>query len=313
LPPRYPAGHRNCHQTPITRVREAAIDWLPQHVVAFGTMQGGDWSTTAGAAWARFYDRVGSAFAIVAAPKIRAWYETTPVGQQNRSLLDVCCGTGQLARHFLDHGYTVTALDVSAEMLRYAGEHAGDAVEAGRASFVRADAADFEIQGTFGSRAEAGGRTTPGPVGVKNVLHEIDPDAADEHPDERPHETRSRVERVGPGDLRLLAAVPEDELGHRVVNRQTGIAREAPDYVAERPRRVLEDVRRRNAHRTAALQIRLKQRARKPDRLDREEIERHDPLGLRSRNSRQLGPSRRGAGPSRFLPAAAPGLQSSRP
>jgi hypothetical protein len=48
------------------------------------------------------------------------------------------------------------------------------------------------------------------------------------------------VERVGPGELRLLAAILENELGHRVVNGQALIAGEAPDHVAEVPRRVFK-------------------------------------------------------------------------
>jgi SAM-dependent methyltransferase len=113
-------------------------------------MPSGGWNETAGAAWARFYDRVGSSFAVSVAPKIRAWYETTSIGRENRHLLDVCCGTGQLARHFLDHGYTVTGIDLSEEMLRYARANAGEAVAAGRATFLRADAANFRVDGSFG-------------------------------------------------------------------------------------------------------------------------------------------------------------------
>jgi ubiquinone/menaquinone biosynthesis C-methylase UbiE len=53
----------------------------------------------ASAAWAGFYDQVGTSFAVSVAPPIRAFYETTPVCTSNRNLLDVCCGTGHLARH----------------------------------------------------------------------------------------------------------------------------------------------------------------------------------------------------------------------
>jgi ubiquinone/menaquinone biosynthesis C-methylase UbiE len=42
--------------------------------------------------WGRFAEK--------AAPQIMYFYEATPAGQNNKTLLDVCCGTGQLALHF---------------------------------------------------------------------------------------------------------------------------------------------------------------------------------------------------------------------
>ena len=42
------------------------------------------------------------------------------------SILDLCCGTGRLARVLADRGYRVTGLDGSAEMLRYARQNAPD-------------------------------------------------------------------------------------------------------------------------------------------------------------------------------------------
>jgi SAM-dependent methyltransferase len=43
---------------------------------------------------------------------------------QGASLLDLCCGTGQLAHHLEEQGYQVTGVDGSGEMLRYARENA---------------------------------------------------------------------------------------------------------------------------------------------------------------------------------------------
>jgi SAM-dependent methyltransferase len=104
----------------------------------------------ASAAWAGFYDQVGTSFAVSVAPRIRAFYETTPVGTSNRNLLDVCCGTGQLARHFLDNGYRVTGIDLSEEMLRLARLNVGEHLDAGRARFILADASDFAVERKFG-------------------------------------------------------------------------------------------------------------------------------------------------------------------
>ena len=59
------------------------------------------------------------------------------------SILDLCCGTGQMARTLTALGYRVTGLDGSAEMLRYARENAPDA------EFIHADARSFEMPQTF--------------------------------------------------------------------------------------------------------------------------------------------------------------------
>ncbi len=103
-----------------------------------------------GKGFARVYNQRWINFAQQVAPRLRAYYETTPPGQNHRTLLDVCCGTGQLAVHFLDHGYTVTGLDLSADMLDYARSNAAPYVVGGQAAFVQADAADFKVDGRFG-------------------------------------------------------------------------------------------------------------------------------------------------------------------
>ena len=54
-------------------------------------------------------------------------------------VLDLCCGTGQLARRLLSRGYRVTAVDSSQEMLHYAQRNAPDAL------CKQADAADFTV------------------------------------------------------------------------------------------------------------------------------------------------------------------------
>lgn len=92
--------------------------------------------------WGGFADRV--------APQIRTFYETTEIGRQNRNLLDLCCGTGQLALHFLEHGYQVLGLDLSPAMLAHARDNASAYVADGRARFIEGDAADYEVPGTYG-------------------------------------------------------------------------------------------------------------------------------------------------------------------
>ena len=55
------------------------------------------------------------------------------------NILDLCCGTGQLAKVLIEKGYRVTGIDGSEEMLRYAKENAPDA------EFILKDARDFQM------------------------------------------------------------------------------------------------------------------------------------------------------------------------
>jgi SAM-dependent methyltransferase len=64
--------------------------------------------------------------------------------------LDVCCGQGTLAGHFLEHGYRVTGIDLSEPMLRFASQNLREHLQAGRARLVRADAASFLVEERFG-------------------------------------------------------------------------------------------------------------------------------------------------------------------
>jgi ubiquinone/menaquinone biosynthesis C-methylase UbiE len=72
------------------------------------------------------------------------------VSQRQKSLLDICCGTGQLSRFFLEKGYRVAGIDASEHMLSHAREHAAQYVSAGKAQFIQADASGFKIQDSFG-------------------------------------------------------------------------------------------------------------------------------------------------------------------
>lgn len=103
-----------------------------------------------GPAFARVYNERWTDFSRHVAPLIRAFYESTPLGATEKSLLDVCCGTGQLAQHFLEQGYRVTGIDLSPSMLHYAGHNNAPYVEGGQARFLQADAADFSLDEQFG-------------------------------------------------------------------------------------------------------------------------------------------------------------------
>ncbi len=100
--------------------------------------------------FARIYNLRWTGFVENAAPRLRAYYESTPVGQVNHTLLDLCCGTGQLALHFLDNDYRVTGLDLSEGMLDYARANAAAFIVAGQARFVQGDVSNFELDERFG-------------------------------------------------------------------------------------------------------------------------------------------------------------------
>ncbi len=58
-------------------------------------------------------------------------------------VLDLCCGTGQLAKILCEKGYKVTGIDGSAEMLRYAKVNATDA------EFINEDARTFKLPSIY--------------------------------------------------------------------------------------------------------------------------------------------------------------------
>ena len=103
-----------------------------------------------GQGFARVYNARWSGYAKQVAPVILDFYAATPIAQTNKSVLDLCCGTGHLGIHFLENGYTAVGIDLSEHMLKYARENAAQYVESGKARFVQADAGDFTLEERFG-------------------------------------------------------------------------------------------------------------------------------------------------------------------
>ncbi|MBL7200277.1 MAG: class I SAM-dependent methyltransferase [Anaerolineae bacterium] len=99
--------------------------------------------------FARIYNQRWTGFAQRVAPQIWTFYESTPAAE-HRSLLDLCCGTGQLALAFLERDYHVVGIDLSEHMLLYARENAGSYLATGQARFIHADASDFGLDERFG-------------------------------------------------------------------------------------------------------------------------------------------------------------------
>ncbi len=100
--------------------------------------------------FAQIYNMRWSGFARQVAPLILDFYAATPIGQENKTVLDLCCGTGHLAVHFLENGCRVVGLDLSKDMLHHARENARQYIESGQATFVQGDATDFTLDERFG-------------------------------------------------------------------------------------------------------------------------------------------------------------------
>ena len=99
--------------------------------------------------YARVYNRLWRDFSLRVAPRIWAFYERASGGGE-KTLLDLCCGTGQLAVHFAEQGYCVVGVDLSAHMLAHARENAAPYVQAHQVRFIQADVSHFELDERFG-------------------------------------------------------------------------------------------------------------------------------------------------------------------
>ena len=100
--------------------------------------------------FARLYNQRWTGFAGYIFPWIYDFYSVTPLGHEKKPVLDLCCGTGQLAVKFLEKGYPVVGLDLSPHMLACAQENAKPYLASGQAKFVQGDAGDFTINECFG-------------------------------------------------------------------------------------------------------------------------------------------------------------------
>src|SRR6266550_2264987 len=102
-----------------------------------------------GRSFAYVYNLRWNGFARAAAPALLAYYAATPLEQARQPVLDVCCGNGVLAASFLEQGYPVTGLDVSAPMLAHARANTASFTATGQAAYLQADAARFALAPHF--------------------------------------------------------------------------------------------------------------------------------------------------------------------
>ena len=104
-----------------------------------------------GPGFAKIYNMRFGDFARAVAPRIRAYYESTNVGQAGtKSIVDICCGTAVLDVHFLGNGYTTVGVDLSHAMLEYARLNTNTYVEARLARFFETDATQFGVERPVG-------------------------------------------------------------------------------------------------------------------------------------------------------------------
>ncbi len=100
--------------------------------------------------FARVYNEMWGAFAQKVAHPIMDFYQQTEISATNKNILDLCCGTGQLALEFLKQNYQVVAIDLSPHMLIYARENTKEYFRKGLVQFIEADASKFSMENNFG-------------------------------------------------------------------------------------------------------------------------------------------------------------------
>lgn len=105
---------------------------------------------TYGRVFAQLYNACWSEFSQKVAPRILDYYEHAATSPSASHVLDLCCGTGQLAALFLQRGYRVTCLDQSPHMLDHARQNTVRYAATGQVKFVQADAAQFKLNDFFG-------------------------------------------------------------------------------------------------------------------------------------------------------------------
>lgn len=107
-------------------------------------------SQTYGKDFARVYNQMWGGFAINAASHIMDFYQSKDIYKSNKNVLDICCGTGQLALEFLKNDYRVTGIDFSPYMIAYARENAKEYENKGAVNFIESDVSRFNLKREYG-------------------------------------------------------------------------------------------------------------------------------------------------------------------
>lgn len=103
-----------------------------------------------GEVFAEFYDRRFGAYAEKIAPLLLRYYASFPSALCRLPVLDLGCGTGRLAFHFLEAGHAYVGLDQSPHMLLLAENRCRRFVLEHKGRFLQEDVSRFHIGGPFG-------------------------------------------------------------------------------------------------------------------------------------------------------------------
>jgi len=105
-----------------------------------------------GRVFAEVYSKRWTQFSAFMGPLVKSCYEKlgAAAGDSSRSLLDLCCGTGQLCNLFLQDGYSVLGVDRSPHMLHHARQLNAAYLESGKARFVQAEVSSYQAEGQYG-------------------------------------------------------------------------------------------------------------------------------------------------------------------
>jgi SAM-dependent methyltransferase len=100
--------------------------------------------------FAKIYNSYFTMYVLRLAPIIESFYATSETANKSKNILDLCCGTGQLAHTFLEKGYKVLGVDASESMLDYARANTREFRKSGQIEFLRADISNLGLLGRFG-------------------------------------------------------------------------------------------------------------------------------------------------------------------
>ena len=99
--------------------------------------------------FARAYDQHWGSYARESGLRILEYFVSHPAARPDARVLDLGCGSGQLALLFLQAGWGVVGVDRSTDMLALAQKNCHSFVTTGKAVFHKADLRTFKINAPF--------------------------------------------------------------------------------------------------------------------------------------------------------------------
>lgn len=97
--------------------------------------------------FSKFYDLMMGSFALDVSPQIYEIYSQESIFHKEKTLLDICCGSGHLACYFLNKGFQVTGIDMSETMIELANQKTKNNQDA---FWVLGNASNFSLNKKFG-------------------------------------------------------------------------------------------------------------------------------------------------------------------